>query len=440
MSDDLPAMLSSLTRDEMRDLAGRLMDIPASARLRKDLLVEYITQQASAKNIASVLVEAITRKLAAKTQARELKAIESRRRHAQAMQAKRAARRAQRTEESRREIGQFMSLPDDAQVKECYRQFYEATGASVLAHVVCAVCAREVFQTGTRQLPLSDLPNASRLKPADSHPAHTLYDGCLLEPRGVDGNLVRVCVECYMDLQHRSDLPPKYSLANGMWIGPVPNVLAELTVPEQLLIALVYPRVYVFKLFSKLRGYKPAEESLQRAMRGTVSTFEMDTRGVAAMVEGDLMPRKPSILASLISVTFIGSGKLPHNWLKNTFRVRRGKIAEALRWLHTNNPRYYGDIIISDERLNLLPEDDVPDAIEGIVRQSEDDSVLEREHGGYAPAEGRSLDEYDNTGNNGSDTAQPNVRSVTQERSPNSEVAQEVASNGTWQFIFLIPG
>ncbi|EMD41244.1 hypothetical protein CERSUDRAFT_69846 [Gelatoporia subvermispora B] len=84
----------------------------------------------------------------------------------------------------------------------------------------------------------------------------------------------------------------------------LPLILAELTVLEQLLIAQVYPWVYVFKLFPKLRGYRPLEESLQRAMRGT---------------------------------------------------------------LQQNNPRYYGDIIISDERLAMLPEDDVPIEVETII-------------------------------------------------------------------------
>ena len=30
---------------------------------------------------------------------------------------------------------------------------------------------------------------------------------------------------------------PKYALANNLWIGDVPSVLASLTIPEQLLIA-----------------------------------------------------------------------------------------------------------------------------------------------------------------------------------------------------------
>ena len=38
-------------------------------------------------------------------------------------------------------------------------------------------------------------------------------------------------------------------------------------------------------------------------------------------VSGDLMPRPPSILASLISMTFIGLGDLPKHWIWTTFYV-----------------------------------------------------------------------------------------------------------------------
>ncbi|EKM53754.1 uncharacterized protein PHACADRAFT_198176 [Phanerochaete carnosa HHB-10118-sp] len=102
------------------------------------------------------------------------------------------------------------------------------------------------------------------------------------------------------------------------------------------------------------------------------------------MLEGDLLPRKPSILASIISVTFIGLGDLPKSWLRSMFRVRRQVVVlNALQWLKANNSRYYGDIKICDERLAELPEDDVPVEVMGVVWQSEETGVINQESEGY---------------------------------------------------------
>jgi hypothetical protein len=124
---------------------------------------------------------------------------------------------------------------------------------------------------------------------------------------------------------------------------------------------------------------------LHRAMRGNVSSYDLPVDGIASMLDGRLMPRSPTILASLISVTFIGLGELPRQWMKTTFRVRRQVVFEALRWLKQNNPKYYGNIKISSARIEELPEDDIPQEIIGIVRQSTDLGIVDQESDGYVP-------------------------------------------------------
>lgn len=47
------------------------------------------------------------------------------------------------------------------------------------------------------------------------------------------------------------------------------------------------------------------------------------------------------------------------NWLRSTFRVRCHAVHDALQWLKLHNPKYYGQIEISPERLDNLPQDDV---------------------------------------------------------------------------------
>lgn len=293
------------------------------------------------------------------------------------------------------DFSQFLQAPTTEQVKECHRQFIAATSNSAVAFSTCAVCARELqnWEAGIQTLSIEDIPNLHRLSPRKPHPHHTLFQGALLEPSGVqveDGATnVTCCKKCLDSLRAKDskNLPPKFSLANDLWIGKVPWELQTLTIAEQLLIAHIYPRVYVFKMFPKRWfGRKDTDNpKLQRGMRGTVSSYALDMDSIVSMLEGKLMPRRPSILASVVSITFLGLGSLPTSWLKTTFRVRRANILTALRWLQKWNPRYYGDISISDEHLQALPEDDVPLEIMQIVRHSPDASVVDLEASGYVP-------------------------------------------------------
>ncbi|KAM6490331.1 hypothetical protein JOM56_014308 [Amanita muscaria] len=178
---------------------------------------------------------------------------------------------------------------------------------------------------------------------------------------------VRICSGCLTDLSAASSRPPRLSLANNLWLGHVPWQLQTLSLPEQMLIALLYPWVFVFKLFPKDLHYRPDAASLQRGLRGNVCTYELDMAGAASMIQGNLMPRPLAVLPSVISVTFIGQGDLSKKYLKPIFRVRRSVVAEALQWLKTNNPQYFGDIDIDPARLRLLPNDDVPDELVGAV-------------------------------------------------------------------------
>jgi hypothetical protein len=122
-------------------------------------------------------------------------------------------------------------------------------------------------------------------------------------------------------------------------------------------------------------------------MRGNVSSYELNMDSVASMLEGNLMPRPPEILASIITITFIGVGNLPKRSLWNTFRVRRRAIADALQWLKENNQKYYGKIELDPQRLRALPEEDIPQEIIDIVHQSDDVGVIDQESDGYIPSE-----------------------------------------------------
>jgi hypothetical protein len=67
------------------------------------------------------------------------------------------------------------------------------------------------------------------------------------------------------------------------------------------------------------------------------------------------------------------------------FRVRRRVVHNALTWLKENNSAYYGDVEISIERIQQLPEDDVPEELLHGVRQCTDSGVVDQESEGYVP-------------------------------------------------------
>ena len=387
-NSDTPPMsptLDDVTRLDVQAILSATkgcLSVPSHVRRSKDRLTHFVVDNMSPE--LSGKLEAL---LVARDNSQTGRSSRQKRRRQEADPFPRKVARA----DEGCKADEFLELPSDDVVRNCYRQFYEATSNSALKMAICAVCGRErdYRPDNVVTLNLRDIPSPSCLFPSSPHDQQTLFDGMLLQPQGVSTvhgqTIVNVCGECLADLRKDSPLPPRFSLANGLWVGPIPAELSSLTFPEQLLIAHLYPRVYVFKLYPKSGGGAAAE--LQRGMRGNISTYELNVSAAAGMVEGVLMPRRPSVLASLIAITYIGVGPLPRRWLQSMFRVRRYHVARALEWLRTNNPTYYGDITISPARLSDLPEDSVPDEILSVVRHSTDVGLVDQEDGGYVRTE-----------------------------------------------------
>ncbi|KAI5997166.1 hypothetical protein EDD15DRAFT_2364662 [Pisolithus albus] len=373
-------------------IAGMRLTIPKGDRSKKEKLVQHVLAQAS-PDVIEALRGAGTRYQQEKNGGGGTERTRKRKRDDDTEQSNNVGCVEEQggARGHAYNLTEFLELPSSDEVKECYRKFYDATATSALAMATCAVCAREcsVQGDGIQSMKVTDIPNAHRLHPRKGHPRHTLVNGMLLEPSAVYDSAgvqsVTICTQCSFDLRNKGHHPPRFSLANQLWIGEQPWVLKQLTFPEQLLIAHLYPRVYVFKLFPKRsRGIRDIS-SMQNAMRGNVSTYDHNMDAIIDMVDGNLMPRPPTILASLISITFIGVGRLPSEWMRSMFRVRRQAVKDALLWLQKNNPKYYGRTQMSSERLENLPVDDVPFEISGVVRQSDDTGIIDEESNGYVP-------------------------------------------------------
>lgn len=387
--DDCSHVLSGLHLQTLRRYASFFCALPSTDRRNKQDLVSWILQNSS-NAILSQLMTFVTHSGAEHTTKRP-------RTEDGSNDNERDARRVRGNDLPSQPESRFMDIPTDTELKKCYRSFYDATSNDSLRSGICGICGRQAFVVSDqlKLFSLNEIPNRHRLVPATAHPAHELVHGLLLEPAATeqrpDGVHVHICCHCLCDLKSGNvNHPPKRSLANNLWIGNVPDVLKRLSFPEQLLIALVYPRVFVFKLFPKRsnnRFFGNDLPHLQRAMRGNVCSYELDAPGISEMVQGNLMPRQPAILASVIQITMFGQRHLPENWMKNLFRVRRNYVREALVWLKAYNPRFYGHIDISSERLVSLPVDGVPHELISIARHLEDSDIVREHDDSYVPSE-----------------------------------------------------
>jgi len=206
----------------------------------------------------------------------------------------------------------------------------------------------------------------------------------LLDDQGVsEGSngqkIISVWCECWTEVSSSKKSCPKFFLANDMWIRDTPLEFHNMTLPEQQLVALLYPQVHVFKLFlKKIQGMRDAS-MLQDGMCRNATTFKLDNPEIAKMLEDKLMPHPPAILASVIMFTFVDLGKLPKSWLRNTFQIRWHVVAAAFLWLKRWNPKCYGQLKISEERLKSLSEDDIPDEIMSVICQSDEVGMVDKE-------------------------------------------------------------
>lgn len=380
--------LRYLTRPEIDDILGDLRnEIPRSRRRLKEDYVEAILEA----GYGLLLTDAVRQK-------REDQAVSWQHRGERRVTAAEDRRRAQypqcvlgsslREEHSEND---FLDLPTEAELKALYVDFFNATSDAALAFGVCAVCARSrrIQESGLTKKALLDVPNRQVLRRLHKHPLEETFEEYMLLPEACSGSLtagdasISICQQCLSALSRPNlSYPPKFSLANHLWMGRVPHELAILTLPEQIVIARYYPRAFIVKLFPKDRRGGHDREALQQGLRGNVTTYSFNMERIGDMIEGRLMPQVPAILAEILAVTFVGLGPLPKNWIESTFRIRRRCVREALVWLKHHNKKYYGDIEVEEQRLQALPEDDVPVEILATLHQNEAVGVAELERAG----------------------------------------------------------
>ena len=199
-------------------------------------------------------------------------------------------------------------------------------------------------------------------------------DNLILSPGGINKDkrrkTVNCCTTCLQRLR-KGKLPP-LSIANNFQIGKTPPELADLTLPEKLLISVNRPKIHVIKLRSS-----NGPGTRQRGLIGNTITFPQNIVQVAAS-----LPASPDILVDHLKVVFIGNTRPTHEMLKKVLTVRRDKVYKAVEFLIANNP-LYSDVTLSTVN---LPTDDIPEQILQTLHTHEDeDNQDASEHSTYTP-------------------------------------------------------
>lgn len=150
---------------------------------------------------------------------------------------------------------------------------------------------------------------------------------------------------------------PRYTLANGLWLGDCPPELQGLRYVEQLLVAC---NRHSFCVAQVTRGR-------QRYLTANAIIFGQPVARMYSMLPP---PRKD--IEECLAILFVGTAKPTREDIKCTpFIVRHDVVMRALHWLRLNHLDYY-NIEISQAALQEYPEDEQPVGI--VYRERDTDS------------------------------------------------------------------
>ncbi len=141
---------------------------------------------------------------------------------------------------------------------------------------------------------------------------------------------------------------PSFALANGKWIGKVPDELQNLSYAEQLLIARVRHNRCLVRVSSGMRK-----------MRANVISFANPTPKIY-----NILPPPLEEMDNVLAFIYTGPCKpTKSDFERIPLLVCHKKVAAALEWLKLNHQDYF-DLEISYENLKAYPENMPPVVID----------------------------------------------------------------------------
>jgi len=233
--------------------------------------------------------------------------------------------------------------PDPPSADLCQKivsAFCADTAPEVFEEAGCAVCGKLIPVCEMEEL--SDVENISLLKvDGVTRKARCKGSDPVRELRGpiLAHDCSKVCSICIESLEKKK--VPTLALANGLWVGKIPDELKDLTYAEQLLIARVHHNRCIIKVSSGMFKMRANAISFSNPMPKIYNILpfpieEMD-EVLAFIYTGPCIPTKA-------------------DFEQTPLLVRRLKVSKALHWLKLNHVDYY-DCEISENNLASYPEE-----------------------------------------------------------------------------------
>ncbi|KAF8310348.1 hypothetical protein F5887DRAFT_1052878 [Amanita rubescens] len=157
--------LSAMSLNSLRHYASHFLGLPSTDRQNKHDLVLWFLQNSSQHILNLILSFA---------ESRDVREDRTRRKPVRAPvdddDSERDVVRV-RCEHQPPNPSVFLELPSDAEIKTCYRAFYESTSNARLSSSVCGVCGRQAFYDSDQLqwFSLQRIPNRRRLVPCFSN-------------------------------------------------------------------------------------------------------------------------------------------------------------------------------------------------------------------------------------------------------------------------------
>ena len=207
----------------------------------------------------------------------------------------------------------------------------------------CAVCGELTIAKDMRTLDPA-VHNLGVLRSSDTRTErHKLTDlvaplqGPILAP-----NCEKVCEPCVQSLAKGTI--PMLSLANGLWLGEVPEILSSLSFAEKLLIARIRHNRCLVKVAS--------------GRSKMVANCVMYSNPMPQIYR--VLPPPREDFEEVLAFLYIGSEPpTPDDFGRTPMLVRRNRVRAALEWLKLNHSDY-SDIEISIKNLSEYPESGIP--------------------------------------------------------------------------------
>jgi hypothetical protein len=252
-------------------------------------------------------------------------------------------RKSQKNYRTKKNVNFPPNPPSTELCKSIISDFCADTSPEVFEEAGCAICGKltpicemeEISEVeNINLLKIDGVTRKARCKSSD--PVRELR-GPVLAP-----GCSRACPTCAEFLEKKK--MPTLALANGLWIGEIPDELQDLTYAEQLLIARVRHNRCIVKVSSGM--YK---------MRANAISFSNPMPKIY-----NVLPPPIEEMDEVLAFIYTGPCKPTKADFKRTpLLVRRLKVSKALQWLKLNHVDYY-DCEISHKNLASYPEEGPP--------------------------------------------------------------------------------